>query len=95
MASVKGDQTSHLVVMNPNKASPEELYTDIPKLKVDNCLVPGSLHLSFQFKISNIKRAFMKNLAALLQKRLQIRLAGKTVYDCIVESHYRVYCRVY
>ena len=96
MATLKGDRTGHLVAMNPNKASPgEELYSDIPKLKMDSCLVPGSLHLCFEFKISNTKCAFMNNLAALLQKRLQIRLAGETVYDCNDESHYTYMVYIY
>lgn len=70
------------ITMNPNKASlSEELYTDIPKLKMDSCLVPGSLHLLFSFKVSNTKSTFMNNLSALLKKRLQTYLASKIVYD--------------
>ena len=77
MSQIKGERTRHFVTMNPNRASSgEELYIDIPKLKLESCLVPGSLHLCFGFKVSNAKCAFMNNLAALLQKRLQIRLAG-------------------
>ena len=54
MAMVKGKRTRHVVTFNPNKASAgEELYTDIPKLKMDSCLVPGSLHLLFNFKVSH------------------------------------------
>ena len=34
----------------------------------------------------------MNNLASLLQKRLHIKLAGETIYDCDEENHYRIYC---
>ena len=79
MSSVRGNQ----VTMTPNKASSgEELYIDIPKLKMDSCLVLGSLHLLFDFKVSYTKSAFMNNLPSLLKKRLQIGLSGENVYDC-------------
>ena len=92
MASIKGDRTRHVVTMHPNKASPgEELYIDIPKLKPDSCLVPGSMHLLFDLKISNTKTHFLNNLSRLLQKRLQIRLAGETAYDNNGESLYGVH----
>ena len=52
-----------------------------PKLKPDSCLVPGSMHLLFDLKINNTKTHVQINLSRLLQKRLQIRLAGETAYD--------------
>ena len=69
MASIKGDRTRHVITANPNKASPgEELKIDIPKLKPDSCLVPGSFHLLFDFKVSNTKTHFKNNLSRLLKK---------------------------
>ena len=92
MAKVKGERTRHVVTMNPNKANPgEELYIDIPKMKMDSCLIPGSLHLLFTFKVSNTKSWFLNNLSKMLQKRLRIRLAGETVYDNNAENMYEVY----
>ena len=96
MASTKGERTRHVVTMNPSKASPGgELYVDIPKLKPDSCLVPGSLHLLFELKISNTKSHFLNNLSRLLQKQLKIRLSGETVYDNNGESLYDVYKDLY
>ena len=92
MATVKGNRTRHVVTINPNKASAgEELYIDIPKLKIDSCLVSGSLHLLFNFKVSNTKSWFLNNLSKMLQKRLVVRLAGETVYDNSGENIYEVY----
>ena len=54
-------------------------------------LVPGSLHLLFNFKNSNTKSWFNNNLSKLLCERLQIKLAGETVYDNSGESHLAVY----
>ena len=92
MAKVKGERTRHVVTMNPNKANPgEELYIDIPKMKMDSCLIPGSLHLLFTFKVSNTKSWFLNNLSKMLQKRLKIRLAGETVYDNNAENIHKGY----
>ena len=92
MSHIKGDRTRHVVTFNPNSASPgEEVYIDIPKLKESSNLVPGSLHLVFDFEVTHTKTHFMNNLSKALQKRLQIRLAGETVYDCGGESLYSTY----
>ena len=48
MASIKGERTRH-VTFNPNKANSGELYIDIPKMKMDSCLVPKSLHFFVHF----------------------------------------------
>ena len=59
MGAIKGERPRHVVTKNPNEALPgEELYIDIPKLKPDSCLVPGSFHLLFDFKVSNTKSSF-------------------------------------
>ena len=92
MFSIKGERTCHVVTFNPNKASRrEEVYIDIPKMKMDSSLVPGNLHLLFTFKVSNTKSWFLNNLSKMLQKRLRIRLAGETVYDNNAENMYEVY----
>ena len=78
MPGIKGNRTRHHITMNPNKALPgEEIYIDIPNLNIDSCLIPGSFHLLFHFKVSNTKSTFMNNLAGILQKRLQITLGGR------------------
>ncbi|CAB4004522.1 Hypothetical predicted protein [Paramuricea clavata] len=92
MTSVKGPRTRSVVTFNPTTISPgEELYINIPKLKPDSCLVPGSLALLFDFKNSNTKSRFNNNLAKLIAKRLQIKVAGETAYDCLGESLYEIY----
>ena len=92
MSAIKGTRTRHVVTLSPNKVNPgEELYIDIPMLSSESCLVPGSLHLLFNFKNSNTKSWFNNNLSKLLCERLQIKLAGETVYDNSGESHLAVY----
>ena len=92
MTTIRGPRTRSVVTFNPTTISPgEELYINIPKLKPSSCLVPGSLNLLFDFKNSNTKSRFMNNLSKLLAKRLQIKVAGETAYDCSGESLFEVY----
>ena len=89
---ITGDRTRHVLTFDPNSAKPgEEIYVNIPKLKADSVLVPDSMALVFDFKNSNTKSWFMNNLGKLLQKRLEIRLAGEKVYDNNGESLLEVY----
>ena len=82
---ITGDRTRHVLTFNPNSAKPgEEIYVNIPKLKADSVLVPDSMALVFDFKNSNTKSWFRNNLGKLLQKRLEIRLAGEKVYDSVM-----------
>ena len=94
MTTIRGPRTRSVVTFNPSMISPgEELYINIPKLKPSSCLVPGSLSLLFDFKNSNTKSRFMNNLSKLLAKRLQIKVAGETDYDCSGESLFEVFDR--
>jgi hypothetical protein len=89
---ITGDRTRHVLTFNPNSEKPgEEIYVNIPKLKADSVLVPDSMALVFDFKNSNTKSWFRNNLGKLLQKRLEIRLAGEKVYDNSGESLLEVY----
>ncbi|CAB3988008.1 Hypothetical predicted protein [Paramuricea clavata] len=91
-AEITGYSTRHVLTFNPNSARPEEeIYVNIPKLKADSVLVPGSMALVFDFKNSNTKSWFGNNLGKLLQRRLEIRLAGEKVYDNSGESLLEVY----
>ena len=70
MALVKGDRTVYVTTFNPSAADPgQEIYVDIPKLKETSCLVPGSLHLLFDFEVTGDKCWFLNNLSKLLQKK--------------------------
>ena len=59
---------------------------EIPKLKEDSCLVPGSLHLLYNFKSKNTKSWFRQNLARGLVEGLQVKVGGEVAYDCTHES---------
>ena len=92
MSEIKGNQTRHVVTLNPNSANPEEdIYIDIPKLNPNLCLVPDSLRLLFNFKNKNTKSWFLNNLSKLLKKRLVVKFSGEIVYDNTGESLLEIY----
>jgi hypothetical protein len=91
-AEITGDRTRHVLTFNSNSAKPEEeIYVNILKLKAESVLVTDSMALVFDFKNSNTKSWFRNNLRKLLQRRLEIRLAGEKVYDNSGESLLEVY----
>ena len=95
-SSINGNRTRHVIRFNREKASPEEtIIIDIPKLEKDSCLIPGSMHLNFDLKVSTTKPYFLNNLSKLLKKKLLITISTKTVHDNNNESLNRVYEDLY
>ena len=87
---ITGSRTRHDLTFNPNSAKPgEEIYVNIPKLKGDSVLVPDSMALVFDFKNSNTKSWFRNNLGKLLQKRLEIRLAGERSTTTVGKAYWK------
>ena len=49
--TITGDRTRHLLTFNLNSAQGgEQIYILVPKLLRSDCLVPGSLHLLFEYR---------------------------------------------
>ena len=82
----------HAVTFSLNTANPKErLRIQIPKLKENSCLVPGSLHLLYDFKSKNTKSWFRQNLARDLVEGLRVKVGGEVAYDCTHESLIQLY----
>lgn len=92
MSMIKGERTRRLVNFVPSTAEPGNmLEIDIPKLKKSYCIVPGSIHLVFDFIVSGSKSWFLNNLSSQLLRRLKVTLAGEVVYECDYEGLYKTY----
>ncbi len=90
--TITGTRVRHVIPFNPNTANPKErLNVQIPKLKENSCLVPGSLHLLYDFKSKNTKSWFRQNLAMNLVEGLQVKIGGEVAYDCTHESLIHLY----
>ena len=91
-STVKGDRTRHVITFNPNKANPgETIYTQIPRLNADLCLVPDSIYLLFDFKNKNTKSWFKNNLGKGLQRELRIKIHDMIIYENTGENIFNAY----
>ena len=91
-ANITGTRVRHVVTFNPNTANPKErLNIQIPKLKENSCLVPGSLHLLYDFKSKNTKSWFRQNLSRNIVEGLKVKVGGEVAYDCTHESLIQLY----
>ena len=63
----------------------------VPPLNPDECIIPDTFALSFNFENSNTKSWFLNNLGRLLIADLEVRVQGKAVYKNSGESVIEVY----
>ncbi len=90
--TVTGTRVRHVVTFNPNTANPKErLHIQIPSLKENSCLAPGSLHILYNFKSKNTKSWFRQNLVRNIVKGLQVKVCGEVAYDCTCKSLIQLY----
>ena len=90
--NITGTRVRHVVTFNPNTVNPNErLHIQIPKLKENSCLVPGSLYLLYDFKSKNTKSWFIQNLSRNLVEGLQVKIGGEVAYGCTHKSLIQLY----
>ena len=74
------------------EATPEDIYSvSIPALNANECIVPDTMALSFEFNNSNTKTWLLNNLGRLLIDRLSIKVQGVEVNQNTGESMLEVY----
>ena len=81
--ALKADRVIHRVTFNPNKAFPGEiLHIPVPKLDDGVVLVPGTLALIFDLKVSgNANNSLVNNVARALVDRFTVKFAGEILQD--------------
>ncbi len=90
--TITGIRVRHVVTFNPNTTNPgERLNVQIPKLKENSWLIPGSLHFLYDFKSKNTKSWFRQNLLRNLVEGLQVKVGGEVAYDCTYKSLIQLY----
>ena len=89
---LRGKRWSIEASLLKTEATPEDIYSvSIPALNANECIVPGTLALSFKFNNSNTKSWFLNNLGRLLADRLSIKVQGVEVYQNTGESMLEIY----
>ena len=88
----RGKRCSIEASLLKTEAVPKDIYAvSIPALNANECIVPGTLALSFKFNNSNTKSWFLNNLGRLLVEGLSIKVQGVEVYQNTGESLLEVY----
>ena len=91
-AQVVGSRIESMITHNPTSYKPgEDIYVEVPRLGPNESIFPGALDLVFDFNVTGTKSHFKNNLSRQLQKRLQIKAGGESVYDNGGESVFSTY----
>ncbi|MCV6575190.1 MAG: hypothetical protein OIF58_05595, partial [Cohaesibacter sp.] len=80
----KAERAVKRITFDRNEASPgASLYVSVPKLNVNDVLVPGSLSLLFNIDLSegHANNFLVQNVTRALIDRLVVKYAGKTLHD--------------
>ena len=93
----KSDKTLYRITNNPSTGSPgETLIVRIPNLTENTTIVPGSVALLFDLKLTDggtadANKTVVNNLARNLQERVKILVGGEVVQDLGRSDLYNTY----
>ena len=77
---------------NPSTVKAGELLrVRFPQLPKDMCLIPNSVNLAFEFKVTGTKATCVNNLAKALVKKFVVKYGGKPLYKNIDENTYSLF----
>ena len=69
----------------------ELLKVRLPQLRKDVCLVPNSVNIAFEFKVTGTKAICVNNLAKALVKGFSVKYGKKDLYNNTNESTYSLF----
>ena len=91
-AEIIGDQKNYEVTLFPSTVKAGELLTvRLPQLRKDVCLVPNSVNIAFEFKVTGSKATCVNNLAKVLVKGFSVKYGNKDLYNNTDESTFLLF----
>ena len=94
LGAMKAERTVKRVTFNPSNADPgETLYVLVPKLGAQDVLVPGSLALVFNIKLTggHANNYLVQNVTRALVDKLTVKFAASTIHDMDGYDIYKIY----
>ena len=94
VGAIKAERTVKRVTFNPSNADPgETLYVSVPKLGAQDVLVPGSLALVFNIKLTggHTNNYLVQNVTRALVNKLTVKFAATTIHDMDGYDIYKIY----
>ena len=91
-ASITGERKNCEITIFPSTVKAgERLTVRIPPLRNDVCVVPESLNVVFNFKVTGTKARCVNNLFKALVKKFCIKYGGKELYENTDESTFALF----
>ena len=94
LGALKAERTVKRITFNPSEANPgETLYVSVPKLGAQDVLVPGSLALVFNIKLTggHANNYLVQNVTRALVDKLTVKFAATTLHDMDGYDIYKIY----
>ena len=94
LGAMKAERTVKRITFNPSEFYPgETLYVSVPKLGAQGVLVPGSLALVFNIKLTggHANNYLVQNVTRALVDRLTVKIAATTIHDMDGYDIYKIY----
>ena len=92
--SMKALRVTTRITFNPSEANPgETLYVNVPKLRENQVLVPGSLALVFDIDLSggHANNFLVQNVSRALVDKLVVKFGGTTLEDTVGHDIYNTF----
>ena len=91
-AEIVGDRKNYEVTLFPSTVEAGELLTvRLPQLRKDACLVPDSVNIAFEFKVTGTKATCVNNLAKAPVKGFVVKYGNKDLYNNTDESTFSLF----
>ena len=94
LGAMKAERTVKRITFNPSEANPgKTLYVSVPKLGAQDVLVPGSLALVFNIKLTggHANNYLVQNVTRALVDKFTVKFAATTVHDMDGYDIYKIY----
>ena len=96
LGAMKAERTVKRINFNPTSANPgESLYVSVPKLAVNEVIVPGSLALVFDINLkvtgAHAQNYLVQNVSRALVDKFKVKFAATTVQDTDSYNIYKTF----
>ena len=96
LGAMKAERTVKRITFKPTEANPgETLYVSVPKLAVNEVIVPGSLALVFNINLkvtgAHANNYLVQNVSRALVDKFKVKFAATTVQDTDSYDIYKIF----
>ena len=96
LGAMKAERTVKRITFNPTSANPgETLYVSVPKLSVNEVIVPGSLALVFDINLkvtgAHANNYLVQNVSRALVDKFIVKFAATTVQETVGYDIYKIF----